>query len=98
MNSQLSAVMQRRGELLARIASQRVQMSEVGARLHAPLAWADRGVAAVRFMQSNRVLVVGVIAAVVMRRRGAAGLARVAWRVWKGYRSFTAITSGLTRL
>jgi hypothetical protein len=97
MNSELSALMQRRSELLARIASQREQMSDVGARLQAPLAWADRGVAVARFMRSHPALVVGVIAAVVIRRRGAAGLAGVAWRLWRVYRSFAAITSRLSR-
>lgn len=93
MSRQLSAVMQRRGELLAKIASQREQMAEIGARLRAPLELADRGVAAVRFLRSNPVLVAGVIAALAIRRRGVMGVAIVAWRVWKGYRSFTAITS-----
>lgn len=93
MNSQLSAVMQRRSELLAMIGSQRQQMAEIGARLYAPLALADRGVAVVRFLQSHPVPVVGVIAAVVIRRRGVAGLARTAWRVWRGYRSFTAFVA-----
>lgn len=97
MNSELSALMRRRGELLARIASQRGQLSEVGARLQAPLAWADRGVAVARFMRSHPVLV-GVIAAVVIRRRGASGMVSIAWRVWKGYRSFAALTSRRSQL
>lgn len=93
MNSQLSAVMQRRGELLARIALQREQLAEIGARLRPSLALADRGVAVARFLRSHPVLVIGVTVALVISRRGVAGTAGIAWRVWKGYRSFTAITS-----
>lgn len=88
--------MQRRGELLARIASQREQMAEIGARLQTPLEWGDRGVAAVRFLRSNPVLVAGVIAVLLIRRRGVAGMAVFAWRVWKGYRSFAAIAAKLS--
>lgn len=97
MNNQLAAVMQRRVELLSKIASQREQMAKFGERFQAPLAWADRSVAVVRFMQSNPVLVVSVFAAVVIRRRGVAAMARVAWRLWKGYRSFAAIASRLSQ-
>jgi hypothetical protein len=96
MNSQMLAVMQRRGELLARIAAQREQVAEIGARLRTPLALADLGVAAARFLRSNSVLAAGVIAALVIRRRGMVGMARVIWRVWKGYRRFTAITARLS--
>ena len=91
MNSQLSSVMRRRGELLAKIASQREQVIEIGVRLQAPLAVADQGVAAVHFLRSHPLLIVGVIAALVTRRRGVAGMARVALRVWKGYRYFTVL-------
>lgn len=96
MNSQLSAVMQRRGELLARIALQRKQMAEIGARLQPSLALADRGVAVARFLRSNPVLAAGVIAVLVIRRRGVIGAASVIWRVWKRYRYFTAIAAKLS--
>lgn len=97
MNRQLSAVMQRRGELLAKIASQREQLAEIGMRLQAPLALADRGVAIVRYLISRPVLVAGVIAVLAIRRRSVVGMAGVVWRVWKGYRSFIAITSRFSR-
>lgn len=96
MNNQMLAVMQRRGELLARIASQREQVAGIGARLRTPLALADLGVAAARFLRSNPVLAAGVIAALVIRRRGVVGMARVIWRVWRGYRRVTAITARLS--
>ena len=93
MDNRMPSVMQRRGELLARIASQREQLAGVATRLQTPFAVADRGLAAVRFLRSHPALVAGVAAVLVMRRRGAAGLARIFWRMWKGYRVFTAITS-----
>jgi len=93
MNNQMYAVMQHRAELLARIASQRGQVAEIGERLQTPLAFADLGVAAARFLRFHPVLGAGVIAAMVIRRRGVAGMARVFWRVCRGYCYFTAITA-----
>ena len=91
ITGQLSAVMQRRDELLTMIASQREQMANIGARFQTPLAWADRGVAVARFLRSNPVLVAGAIAVLAIRRRGVIGAVSAIWRVWKTYRSFTAI-------
>jgi len=95
MNKQMLEVMQRRGELLARITSQREQMAEIGTRWQAPLAIADQGLAAMRFLRSNPVLVAGVAALFVIRRRGVVGLVTGVWRVWKGYRYFTAFSAKL---
>jgi len=96
MNNPMYAVMQRRGELLSRIASQREQVADIGARLQTPLALADQGLAAARFLYSNPVLSTGVIAALVIRRRGVVGMAKVFWRVWRGYRYFTGIAVRLS--
>ena len=96
MNKQMLEVMQRRRELLARIASQREQVAEIGARWQAPLAIADQGLAALRFLRSNLVLVAGVAALFMIYRRGVVGLVKGAWRVWKGYRYFTAFSAKLS--
>lgn len=96
MNSQMLAVMQRRSELLARIAAQREQMTEAGARWQAPLELADQGLAVVRFLRSHPVLVAGVVALFVIRRRGMAGLVKGGWRMWKGYRYLTALSKKLS--
>lgn len=95
MNSQMFELMQRRGELLANIAAQREQLTEVGAHWRAPLAIADQGVAAARFLRCHPLLVAGVTAFIVTRRRGVAGLIRGVWRVWKGYRYFTFLSEKL---
>lgn len=96
MNKQMLEVMRQRGELLARIASQREQVAGIGVRWQTPLALADQGLAAVRFLRSNPVLVAAVAALFVIRRRGVVGLMKVAWRVWKGYRAITAFSAKLT--
>jgi hypothetical protein len=90
------AVMQRRGELLARIAAQREQMTETGARWQAPLALADQGLAVMRFLRSHPALVAGVVALFMVRRRGVVGLVKGGWRVWKGYRYLTALSERLS--
>ncbi len=96
MNSQMSVVMQRRGELLARIAAQREQVAEIGVRWQAPLALADQGLAVVRFLRSHPVLVAGVVALFVIRRRGVVGLVKGGWRVWKGYRFLAVFAEKLS--
>ena len=96
MNSQMLAVMQRRGELLARIAAQREQMTETGARWQAPLALADQGLAVMRFLRSHPALVAGVVALFMVRRRGVVGLVKGGWRMWKGYRYLTALSERLS--
>lgn len=96
MNEKMSGLMQTRGELLARISAQREQLSEIEAEWRAPLALADQGVVAVRFLRRHPWLVAGVVAVFVIRRRSVAGLAWGAWRLWKGYRDFTSISAKLS--
>ena len=96
MNRQMFEVMQRRGELLARIAAQREQVAEIGARWETPLTFADKCLAAVRFLRARPVLVAGVAALFVVRRRGLMGLARSGLLAWRGYRYFTAFSGKLS--
>lgn len=97
-NSQLSAVMERREELLARIASQRQHVVELGAQFDSPLAMGDRVAAVARFVRSHPILVGAVVAALVMRRRGMAGAIGVGWRLWNRYRYFSAAGGKLASL
>ena len=96
MNKQMLEIMQRRGELLARIAAQREQVAEAGARWKAPLALADRGLAAARFLRARPLLVAGIAALFVIRRRGAAGMVTGAWRMWKLYKSAVSFSAKMT--
>lgn len=96
MNRQMLEVMQRRGELLARIASQREQAAQIGARWETPLVFADKCLAAVHFLRARPILVAGVTALLVVRRRGLIGLAKGGWQLWKGYRYFVALSAKLS--
>ena len=95
MNRQMLEVMQRRGELLAKITSQREQVAQIGARWETPLAFADKCRTAVHFLRSRPVLAASVVALFVVRRRGLIGLARSGWQLWKGYRYFVALSAKL---
>lgn len=96
MNRQMLEVMQHRGNLLARIASQREQVAQIGSHWEAPLAFADKCRAAVHFLRSRPILTAGVAALFIIRRRGLTGLARGGWMAWKGYRYFSAFSAKLS--
>lgn len=91
MNKQMAAVMQRRAELLARIAEQRGQVAEIGSRWKVPLALADQGLAAVHYARSRPVLMGVVAALLVMRNRGVVGMVSGAWGLWQAYRSVISV-------
>lgn len=95
MNERMLAVMQRRGELLTEIAAQREQMADDSRRWRAPLAAVDQGLSVLRFMRSRPLLVAGVVAVLVWRRRGLVGTVRVGWRAWKGYRYLKGLAAKL---
>jgi len=92
MNRQMSETRLRRDLLLARIAAQREEVADLGARWQAPLALADQGLAAVHFLRSHPVLIAGAAALRVVRRRGVMGLMKGGWKLWKGYRLLAALT------
>lgn len=87
MDKQMLAVMQRRGELLARIAAQREQVAGAAMNWQAPLGVADKGLAVLRFLRSNPALVAVVVAIMVIRRRGVTGMVTTGWRMWRLYKS-----------
>lgn len=93
MNNSILDVMQQRGELQARIALQRGELAEIGKSLETPLAIADHVWAAARYLRSRPMLITGVAALIVLKRRGFAGLLKRVWRVWVGYRYFASLTS-----
>ena len=93
MKNELLKLRQRRGELLAKIAVQRDEFAELGGYLKIPLDVADRGIMAVRYMRSRPLLVSGALALVVVYRHGLSGLWKRGWRMWRGYRFITSMTS-----
>ena len=80
-------VMQRRHELLAKIAMQREQVAEIGIRWQAPFSLADKGLTAVRYVRSKPMLVAGAVAIFMIRRRGVTGMVVTGWRIWRLYKS-----------
>lgn len=96
MNEKLLAVIQRRGELLVTIDTQREQVAQLGARWQAPLALADRGLAVLHSLRSRPLLVAGAVVLLVWRRRSLAGLAGTGWRLWKGFRHLSALSARLS--
>ena len=95
MSRKMLAVMQRRGELLARIAAQREQMTQISASWQSPLNLADKGLNAIRFLIHHPALPAGAAALFLVQRRGVIGLIKTGWRVWKGY-SFIVTLAGKT--
>jgi hypothetical protein len=97
MKQKVAEVMRYRSELLTRIASQREQMTEIGSEWRAPLALADQGVEAVRYLRRHHPVLVGgaVIVLLVIRRRGMARLVGGLLGAWKGYRYITSLSAKL---
>lgn len=96
MNKQLFVVRQRRSELLASIDSQREQVAKAAVHWQRPLEFADQGLAAVRFLRSNPLILAGVSTLLVIRRRGVVGLGMAAWKGWKLYRLAKSLASNLS--
>ena len=83
-------IMRKRGELVARIAAQREQVTLASARWKAPLAVADQGLAAVRYVRSHPLFLVGVagvVALLAIRRNSVIVVAGTALRLWNLYNS-----------
>jgi hypothetical protein len=65
MNAKLIELAEQRAVLVARAAAQRAELSQALASWRGPLAVADRGWAAVRYLRSNPMLLGGVAAFLV---------------------------------
>lgn len=93
MNKQKLSLLQRRYELLAKIALQREQLAEFERRWRAPVAAVDKGVAAARFFRSHPVLLAAAVALITIRRRNLTSLLKNAGFLWKGLRYLTALSA-----
>lgn len=90
MNSQRHDIMQQRAQLLVRIAGQRQQIAAVGESLKVPLAVADQGIAAGRYLRARPMLlagVAGVLALVAIKHRGMIAMASGSLRIWNYYKT-----------
>jgi hypothetical protein len=86
-------LMARRQKLLAKIADQRVQMSEFSSQWQPALLYADRARVIFSFVRGHAVLVGGVAALFLVRRNGLSLLLRGGWRAWKFYRYFKGVST-----
>lgn len=93
MNSKNFAVRRRRAVLLAEIAAQRQIVAGVALSWQAPMALADSGLVLIRYLRANPVLVAGVVALLVIRRRGLVGMGMVLWKGWRLYHQTKSFTS-----
>lgn len=75
---------EQRAKLLARAASQREELAQAFSSLHRPLALADKGLNALRYVGQHPVLIAGVVAvALVMRPKRWLMLLQNGWLVWR---------------
>jgi hypothetical protein len=99
MDTQMRDIMQRRADLIKKIAFQREQVVEAGLRLRLPFAFADGAWVAVKYVRTHPLIVLGVTVLIAVRRGGMAGAAGGAWRLWRLYKlakaSLTKMTSSL---
>jgi len=97
MKQRLAELSDRRLRLLEEIETQRMEVAEISLDFKKPLALADTGLKAVRFIRNHPALVSGGIAALLsMRGMGVAGLAKKGWRLMYLYPA--AISLGLKYL
>lgn len=82
MKERLIHLADRRRELLEKIQVQRIELAEISLHLKNPLAIADKGLKAVRFLNEHSTLVAGTLAAfLTLRRKGVSGLLHKGWRL-----------------
>lgn len=94
MKKRLADLGRRRRGLLGHIEAQRREVAEISVHWQKPLALADTGLKAVRFLHSHPALVAGGLAALLaLRRKGIVGVAQKGWRLLYLYPSI--LTFGL---
>jgi YqjK-like protein len=84
MNAKLIQLAEHRTTLVARVATQRVELSQTLAPWRGSLAMVDEGLAAMRYIRNHAALLVGIVAFVAPLRplRLAKWLQR-GWLVWR---------------
>ena len=84
MNAKLIQLTERRTTLVARVATQRVRLSQTLAPWRGSLAMVDGGFVAMRYIRNHAALLVGVAAFVVpLRPLRVARWLRRGWVVWR---------------
>jgi hypothetical protein len=97
MKQRLAELADRKLRLFGEIEAQRMEVAEISEDLQKPVALADTGLKAARFIRNHPVLVSGGLAALLsIRGMGIAGLAKKGWRLMYLYPA--AISVGLKYL
>ena len=82
MKRRMTALAQRRRLLLEKIGAQRNDLAQLSSHLERPLAWADSGLRAARYLHDHpTVLAGGLTAVLALRRSGLLGLVNSGWRL-----------------
>ncbi len=79
-------MMQRRKELLDRIAVQREHLGAEAVRWQGAIRVADQAWQAVVFCRRHPVLLAGLTGLALLRKNSLKGVFSTGWRLWKGYR------------
>lgn len=88
MKKRLDELAYRRSRLLEKIETQRMDVAVISLDLQKPLALADTGLKAVRFIHNHPGLISGGFAALLsLRGQGISGLAQKGWRLMYLYPS-----------
>jgi len=96
MNAKLIQLAERRTTLVARVAAQRVELSQTLAPWRGSLAMLDGGFVAMRYIRNHAALLVGVAAFVVpLRPLRVARWLRRGWVVWRMAVAVKRIVRGL---
>lgn len=95
VEQRLVELARRRAELVARSASQRAELADIGHGCRLPMAIVDQGVAVWRFFRGHPALLVGmgVTFAVARPRRAIKWLSR-GWSLWRFFRGM-AVGKGI---
>jgi hypothetical protein len=97
MKQRLAKLAVRRLRLLEEIEAQRMEVAAISVDFQKPLALADTGLKAARFIRNHPALISGGFAALLsIRGKGIAGLAKTGWRLMYLYPA--AISLGLRYL
>lgn len=93
MNSQLDEIQRQRAALLAQIADQREQMTQITHQWKMPLNFVDQGLKGVRWLRAHPLALVGLAVPFLLRRGNTVGLVMGVWRGWKFYQRTKALLS-----
>jgi hypothetical protein len=84
MNSKIEHLAERRLALLDKVANQRLALAQAITPFRAPLAMADKGINALRYLAQHPVLVAGILTiALMIKPKGFIFMLQKGWLVWR---------------